>query len=91
MVSGHKRWTLYHPDDADFLYPSWRRGTLAPEFPDTRELSSNSKQYPMFSQARRAVVVLGPGDVLFVPGGTPHRVENLTATVSYVKHSRIPV
>eukprot|EP00039_Didymoeca_costata_P012864 m.187407 g.187407 ORF g.187407 m.187407 type:complete len:723 (-) comp15608_c0_seq2:5437-7605(-) len=83
MVSGHKRWTLFHPDDMALLYPSWSRGTLAPEFPTLEELQTQPNKYPGFCHARKQVVVISPGDVLFVPGGTPHHVENLGNTISY--------
>jgi histone arginine demethylase JMJD6 len=83
MVAGRKRWTLWHPADTAMLYPAWRRGRLAPEFPSLESLEGQSDTYPLFHQARRTVVVVGPGDVLFVPGGTPHFVENLTPTVAY--------
>ena len=28
MVSGRKRWILFHPDDVALLYPDWSRGTV---------------------------------------------------------------
>lgn len=55
MVAGHKRWTLFHPDDVALLYPSWhRRGTLAPTFPSLAELEKGD--YPHFQRARRTEV-----------------------------------
>lgn len=39
--------------------------------------------YPFLPYARRWDVDLGPGEVLFVPGGFPHVVHNLDVTVSF--------
>jgi len=57
-------------------------------FRDLREMEkanveSDGKAHPRLSSARRVEVVLTPGDLLFVPGGTPHFVENLGVTVAY--------
>lgn len=39
-------------------------------------------RFPLLRLARPRVVVLRPGDVLFVPAGSPHFVENLDTTLS---------
>eukprot|EP00040_Diaphanoeca_grandis_P022109 m.118272 g.118272 ORF g.118272 m.118272 type:complete len:481 (+) comp28649_c0_seq1:167-1609(+) len=83
VVSGRKRWVLFHPEDTALLYPSWSRGTLAPAFPSLQELEQNPERYPDFVRARRTEVIVSAGDVLFVPGGTPHFVENLDITIAY--------
>lgn len=83
LLCGRKRWTLFHPDDMHLLYPSWERGSLCPAFPDLREMEGSPQRYPLLARARRTEVMLEAGDVLFVPGGTPHYVENIDVTVSY--------
>jgi hypothetical protein len=84
MVAGRKKWTLFHPDDLPLLSPRWHVGRLAPTFPALAELRANvDGKHPHFERARQIEVVLSPGDVLFVPGGTPHHVENLDNTISY--------
>ena len=79
---GCKRWTLFHPDDTALLYPSWAHGGLHPKFPSLHQLQAQPTRYPLFQHARRREVVVHPGEVLFVPGGTPHAVENLTDSLA---------
>jgi len=55
----------------------------APEFPALKSLESDPTKYPLFERARRTEVVVAPGEVLWVPGGTPHFVENLEDSVAY--------
>jgi hypothetical protein len=45
--------------------------------------SSQHSRYPLFVHARPRIVVLRAGEVLFVPHGTPHYVENLDTTLSF--------
>ena len=61
------------------LRPSWARGTLDPEFPAFGELL----QCPDAGLTRPAEAVVEAGEVLFVPGGCPHRVENLAESISF--------
>ena len=74
---------MFHPADVDLLYPSYARGTLAPAFPSLRELETDQRKYPLFAKARKTVVVISAGEVLWVPGGTPHFVENLDHSIAY--------
>ena len=67
---GCKRWTLFHPDDIALLYPDWSHGGLHPRFPSLYELQARPDRYPLFRTARRREVIIHPGEVLFVPGGT---------------------
>ena len=81
-LAGCKRWTLFEPDDTHLLYPDWSAGDLHPRFPPLHELQARPDRYPLFQFARRTEVVVHAGEVLFVPGGTPHAVENLTDSLA---------
>jgi len=93
MMHGAKRWVFFHPDDIPLLYPTWVRGQLDPSFqPLDNMLRDESK--PLAGSARRRECILRAGEVLFVPAGTPHYVENLTDTVAvsgnFIDDSNLP-
>ena len=82
QVRGTKRWTVFHRDDTAYLQPSWRRGTLDPALPALSTFDDTNR-VAFAKYARRWDVDLGPGEVLFVPGGAPHAVHNIDATVAF--------
>jgi len=53
-----------------------------PRFPSLAELESDPLAREDMQRARRVDFILEPGDVLFVPQGTPHEVANVTRTVA---------
>ena len=79
QVSGAKRWTIWPEEDTPLLRPSWARGTYDPQFPPFGDLVGD----PDVALTRPAEVVVEAGEVLFMPGGCPHRVQNLEDSVSF--------
>ena len=82
LISGEKKWTFYPPEVAGKLGPIFY-SSLDPVFrpePDLQNLPSYS-------------VLLKPGQLLVVPGGSPHQVENLEDSVAvsgnFVNHTNI--
>ncbi|KAF0755290.1 hypothetical protein AaE_005026 [Aphanomyces astaci] len=85
LVQGRKRWRLVHPNDMHLLYPTWHAGSAdvvyGVDLASTDE-SKGDSLCPLFRHARVWECVLEAGDILFVPAGTPHFVQNLEHTVA---------
>ena len=73
LFEGQKRWTFFNSDDLASLRPCYK-GSLDPTF--DIDLAVAERTLNPYS------VVLKSGQVLFVPAGSPHRVENLTDSVA---------
>jgi hypothetical protein len=71
QIVGRKRWILFSPDQHQFLYDC----AVQPHDPDF-------DRYPLFRQAKPIECTIGPGDLIFVPGGWAHEVVSLDATIS---------
>ena len=71
LLAGRKKWTFFQPKWTPFLSPRYF-DTFDPVFQvDWQQV-----------KVERLEVTLTPGQVLFVPAGCPHRVENLEASVA---------
>ena len=68
---GRKRWILFSPDQRELLY----NYKVQPDKPDL-------ERFPLFRKAKPLETTIGPGDIIFVPGGWPHHVVSLDATLS---------
>eukprot|EP00092_Neocalanus_flemingeri_P015057 GFUD01016263.1.p1 GENE.GFUD01016263.1~~GFUD01016263.1.p1 ORF type:complete len:476 (+),score=111.48 GFUD01016263.1:65-1492(+) len=72
LISGKKKWTFYSPEDCGALNPTFY-DSLDPVFRPTPAQLETVHSYN---------VELDEGQLLFVPGGSPHRVENMQDTVA---------
>ncbi|CAC5424115.1 JMJD6 [Mytilus coruscus] len=80
LFQGKKRWVFFPQSDVPYLYPEYEH-SLDPVF--AVDLSKpDLTRYPLLQLTTPMECVLEPGDVLFVPAGCPHRVENLETSVA---------
>ena len=71
QLVGRKLWILFPPDQKEFLYDC----NVQPQNPDL-------ERFPLFRKTRPLECTIGPGDLIFVPGGWAHEVISLDATIS---------
>jgi hypothetical protein len=77
QIFGRKRFTLLPPEELSRCYPHhWRWCAVDAEAPDDH-------RFPLFREARRAEVVVGPTDLLYMPPGTLHHVRSLDCALSF--------
>jgi hypothetical protein len=69
QLVGRKRWLLFSPDQRPLLYDC----KVQPQNPDF-------KRFPLFQKSRPVEAIIGPGDLIFVPGGWAHEVVSLDPT-----------
>lgn len=77
QVQGRKRWHLFPPEDTPFLYPTRIPYEESSVFSKINVVNPDLKCFPQFQKARRHMVTLSPGQVLFVPRHWWHYVESL--------------
>jgi hypothetical protein len=75
LLSGTKRWRFFDREEIPLLYRNHFCDGIFKCSSDDPDLT---RDCPAFALARRRYeVVLQPGELLFVPAGTPHEVMNL--------------
>ena len=79
-AAGCKRWTFVAPADAPKLYDRFGRHTA--KWLDGRDEGDADIMYPWLATVRAVAVDQGPGDVVCVPCGWWHSVENITPSIS---------
>ncbi|XP_072326059.1 HSPB1-associated protein 1 homolog isoform X2 [Scyliorhinus torazame] len=77
QVQGRKRWHLFPPEDTSSLYPTRIPFEESSTFSSVNVVNPDLERFPRFHGARRHVVILHPGEVLFVPRHWWHYVESL--------------
>jgi hypothetical protein len=84
QIWGEKRVTLYSPDERPLLYAcsTTPQGDHEPDGTDVNPDEPDYDRFPLFRQAHRLDVVIGPGDMLFIPDGWWHHVRSLTPSFS---------
>ncbi|XP_039263456.2 uncharacterized protein LOC120339404 [Styela clava] len=82
QISGRKKWILFPPSDSDCLYPTRIPYEESSVFSEVNIKQPDFKKHPKFSSAHAHVVILNPGDMLYVPHHWWHYVENLELSVS---------
>jgi histone arginine demethylase JMJD6 len=75
MLEGHKTFTLFHPAHRKYIEASHN------EFPDLLR-PPNAARFPQQSLAVPAQVLLGPGEILYIPRKWPHHAVAQTASIS---------
>ena len=74
------RWMFFPPEDIPYLYPLYNHSTDA-----VFEVSLGNPDlhlHPLLCLTHPRECILQPGEVLFVPAGCPHRVENLEKSLA---------
>lgn len=82
QVFGKKRWTLFPPTDSPFLYPTRIPLEESTVFSHINFQCPNFLKYPLLLNSHPRVVVLQPGDILFVPRHWWHFVETVDEDIS---------
>lgn len=81
QVIGWKKIILIRPDDADYLYPFDSEMLFNTSQLDlTKDL--DLKRFPLAEKAKQFNVLLGPGDMLYIPYGWWHHVTSLSPSIS---------
>ncbi|KAL8576600.1 hypothetical protein ACOMHN_025075 [Nucella lapillus] len=80
LFQGRKRWVFFQEEDAPCLYPVYAH-SMDPTF-EADMVHPDLTTHPLLASVHPVECVLNAGELLFVPGGSPHYVENLDATLA---------
>ncbi|XP_068402721.1 HSPB1-associated protein 1 isoform X2 [Eschrichtius robustus] len=89
QVQGRKRWHLFPPEDTPFLYPTRIPYEESSVFSKINVVNPDLKRFPQFWKARRHMVTLSPGQVLFVPRHWWHFVESIDPVTEEDHQARV--
>jgi hypothetical protein len=73
ILDGYKRLIMYKPDEGDNLYEDRRAEARTSE---VNIADPDYEKFPLFKNVQPYEVIVGPGDVLFIPAYWFHQVES---------------
>ncbi|KAL4239714.1 hypothetical protein ACF0H5_000518 [Mactra antiquata] len=82
LFEGKKRWIFFKREDTPLLYPIYGQQWSTDVIFDVNISSPQLKQHPLYTLTQPMECILQPGEVLFVPAGCPHHVENLETSLA---------
>jgi hypothetical protein len=80
QVHGTKRYVVYPPEQAPYLYPRSGVESNKSSIPDLER--ADLGRFPLFAKATPTVFDLNPGESLFVPSGWWHTVKILSPSIT---------
>lgn len=81
QLIGQKRWTIFPPRDYKHLYYHKEKGSLEWSAVLAQVGQPDLEKYPMFQKTHPVSFVMNPGEVLYLPRGWTHFVENVTPSL----------
>ena len=82
QLHGRKRWTLFAPSNTSMMHATRIPYEESSVFSRVNIAQPDLSQTPLFASAVPTVIVLNPGDVLYVPKHWWHHVQCMDAAVS---------
>jgi len=76
QIHGVKEYTLFAPQDSEYLYPNYNTTTVG----DIENV--DLQKFPLFAKATRINLELNAGEILFVPAGWWHTTRILTPSIT---------
>jgi len=87
QVYGKKRFTLFAPADAPWLYPDEAAAHSGQKRASRVDITQpDEEQFPLFRRATAIRVELGAGDMLYIPPGWWHAVKSLDVEISLTNY-----
>ena len=82
QLIGQKQWTIYPPQDYQYLYyTKAERGSLEWSKILNNRDEPDSEMYPLYARTHPIQFTMQPGEVLYLPRGWTHFVVNLTPSL----------
>lgn len=81
QLIGRKRWTIYPPTDYEYLYYTKSKGSLEWSSILSTPGKPDMSAYPLYGKTHPVQFEMSPGEVLYLPRGWTHFVENLTPSL----------
>lgn len=78
LLRGRKKWVFFDREEMPLLYPNY----LSQGFAMSDAMEPDYDRFPNLRHATRHIAEIGPGDVVFVPAGSAHQVNNLEACIA---------
>ena len=81
QIIGEKRWTIFSPLDYKYLYYTKGRGSLEWSSVLSTLEKPDLDKYPLYAKATPITFITKPGEVLYLPRGWTHMVENISPSL----------